>query len=296
MKKFIFFIAALATMSLASCGGGNEGENADSTNVEEAALEPKEVAVTTVSEAEGTFGELVTLSDGTFTVNFTPEEYIKGKYSGNVSIPMTVKQLEELTADKFVGNDQYKLIFLDANGSPLSETFSLSDVSAFENALKAAGDTKVTVKFTGSYIEAPEVENIVSKAKSAKLSVSGELRERASSSNDLSSAEAAVEGDAEAEDLLSKLQSASSEAEIQALLKQAGKLNAAAKAALDAYGKTKISSLVGAAASLSNAADAIDALNSMSNGDYEKAAKAAANALGGYVADDDDDDDDDSDW
>lgn len=178
MRKILFFVAAMASLTLASCGGGEDADTADSTEVE-ATPEPKEVSVTTISEVEGTLGELVTISEGTYNVNFTPDKYIKDNFDGLVAIPMTVKQLEELTDGKFINDETFELIFLDENGFalPLKKKFEMQDEASFINALRANGDTKITVDFGGSWIEKSDVDAIISKAKAVKLSLSGRVDE-----------------------------------------------------------------------------------------------------------------------
>lgn len=173
MKKVMFFSAAAAAIMLTACGGSKDGGSTESTE----STENKEVAVTAISEAEGTLGAFVTLTDGTYTIAFTPDKYVNGKYNAEVSIPMTIKQLEGFGDGMIMYAPSYDLVLVDSNGAPLSQKLSMDDVNAFNNALKSAGDTKVTINFQKSWLEDTDVDAIVSKAKSVKLSVSGEPRE-----------------------------------------------------------------------------------------------------------------------
>lgn len=169
----MFFSAAAAAIMLTACGGSKDGGSTESTE----STENKEVAVTAISEAEGTLGAFVTLTDGTYTIAFTPDKYVNGKYNAEVSIPMTIKQLEGFGDGMIMYAPSYDLVLVDSNGAPLSQKLSMDDVNAFNNALKSAGDTKVTINFKMSWMEDTDVDAIVSKAKSVKLSVSGEPRE-----------------------------------------------------------------------------------------------------------------------
>lgn len=169
----MFFSAAAAAIMLTACGGSKDGGSTESTE----STENKEVAVTAISEAEGTLGAFVTLTDGTYTIAFTPDKYVNGKYNAEVSIPMTIKQLEGFGDGMIMYAPSYDLVLVDSNGAPLSQKLSMDDVNAFNNALKSAGDTKVTINFQKSWMEDTDVDAVVSKAKSVKLSVSGEPRE-----------------------------------------------------------------------------------------------------------------------
>lgn len=181
MKK-IFYIGSLAMAMLTvmpSCGGDNSGSASGETQTEEkkSELVAQEVVVDASSESEGTYADYVHLKEGKYTVNFTPSEYLDNKYDAKVMVTVVAEVLPEFNDTLYLSNEKFSLVFTDENGAPLVGELSNSDLSTL---LKNGGTS--TIEFSASWMEAPEAEKLIEKAKGIKLNVSGDLKSKNSSS------------------------------------------------------------------------------------------------------------------